>query len=165
MLTIDMVEKLNEQVKKEMEASNFYLALSSWCYQRGYDGAGKFLFDQSQEESDHARRLVTYLNETDSKVEIKSLEAPVAKYETLLQVFEAIYDHEKNITKYINDLVDHALINKDYGTFNFLQWYVSEQHEELALFRDIVDKLHLLSESNNGLHLADQYIKGIKVER
>ena len=50
---------------------------------------------------------------------------------------------------------------KDYATFNFLQWYVSEQHEEEALFRSIVDKLKMVSDSGNGPYLADQYIKGL----
>ncbi len=57
------------------------------------------------------------------------------------------------------------LTHKDYSTFNFLQWYVSEQHEEEALFRGIVDKIKLIGEHGNGLYLADQYIKNIALSR
>lgn len=55
--------------------------------------------------------------------------------------------------------------NKDYSTFNFLQWYVSEQHEEEALFRGIVDKIKLISDNGNGLYLADQYIKNLALSK
>lgn len=75
------------------------------------------------------------------------------------------YEHEQSITKSINDLVEHMLGNKDYSTFNFLQWYVSEQHEEEALFRGIVDKIKLISDNGNGLYLADQYIKNLALSK
>ena len=36
----------------------------------------------------------------------------------------------KNSLLKINELVEVTFANKDYSTFNFLQWYVAEQHEE-----------------------------------
>lgn len=165
MLSKEIISKLNEQVVKEMYAANLYLSMSSWCYEQGYDGAGKFLFDHAGEESDHAKRLITYLNETDSKVSLASIPAPKSDFKNLLEVFEATYEHEQEITKSINELVDVTLTSKDYATFNFLQWYVSEQHEEEALFRDIVNKLSMIGDNGNGLYLADQYIKNIALSR
>ncbi len=165
MLSKDVVKLLNEQITKEAYAANLYLFMSSWCYENSFDGAGKFLFDHAGEESDHAKRLITYLNETDSKVELAAIPAPKGKYKNLLEVFEATYEHEKEITKSINHLVDFTLQSKDYSTFSFLQWYVSEQHEEEALFRGIVDKLRLVGNEGNSLYLADQYIKEIAKTR
>ncbi len=159
MLSKEVVKLLNEQIAKEMFAANLYLSMSSWCFENSYDGAGAFLFEHAGEESDHARRLVSYLNETDSHVELQSIKQPEHKFKSLLDVFEKTYKHEQEITKSINSLVDHMLIHKDYPTFNFLQWYVSEQHEEEALFRGIVDKIKLVDDNGNGLYLADQYIK------
>ena len=45
---------------------------------------------------------------------------------------------------------------KDYSAFNFLQWYVAEQHEEEKLFSSILDKLNLLGEDGKGLFLVDK---------
>ena len=45
---------------------------------------------------------------------------------------------------------------KDYSAFNFLQWYVAEQHEEEKLFSGILDKLNLLGEDGKGLFLIDK---------
>ena len=165
MLSKKVVDLLNEQINKEMYAANLYLSMSSWCYENSLDGAGLFLFQHASEESEHARKLITYLNETDSHVELKEVKQPEQNFKSLLDVFEKTYEHEQSITKSINDLVEHMLGNKDYSTFNFLQWYVSEQHEEEALFRGIVDKIKLISDNGNGLYQADQYIKNLALSK
>ncbi|HCR85865.1 MAG TPA: ferritin, partial [Alphaproteobacteria bacterium] len=48
----------------------------------------------------------------------------------------------------INALVDTALTTKDFSTFNFLQWYVAEQHEEEKIFRSILDKLAMFDDKS-----------------
>ncbi|TLD79799.1 ferritin [Helicobacter sp. MIT 05-5293] len=161
MIEKDIVKMLNEQIAKEMYAANLYLSMSSWCYENSYDGAGLFLFQHADEESSHAKRLITYLNETDSKVSIAQIPAPESSFNGLLDVFEKTYAHEQKITQSINELVDFTLQKKDYATFNFLQWYVSEQHEEEALFRGIVDKIKLIGSSGDGPYLADRFIKDL----
>lgn len=76
MLSKKVVDLLNEQINKEMYAANLYLSMSSWCYENSLDGAGLFLFQHASEESEHARKLITYLNETDSHVELKEVKQP-----------------------------------------------------------------------------------------
>lgn len=161
MIADNIVKMLNEQIAKEMYAANLYLSMSSWCYENSFDGAGLFLFQHADEESGHAKRLITYLNETDSKVSIAQVAAPESNFGGLLDVFEKTYAHEQKITQSINELVDFTLQSKDYSTFNFLQWYVSEQHEEEALFRGIVDKIKLIGSSGDGPYLADRFIKDL----
>ncbi len=156
MLSKEIIEKLNEQVVKEMYASNLYLNMSSWCYTNRYDGAGQFLYEHASEESEHANKLIAYLNETDSLLTLGSIDKPDTDFKSLLDVFERTYKHELSVTKSINELVELTFSVKDYSTFNFLQWYVAEQHEEETLFRGIVDKIKL---AGNDLFAADQYIK------
>lgn len=45
---------------------------------------------------------------------------------------------------------------KDYSSFNFLQWYVAEQHEEEFLFNSILDKFRLLGEDGKSLYYIDK---------
>ncbi len=42
------------------------------------------------------------------------------------------------------------MTSQDYPTFNFLQWYVAEQHEEEKLFKSIIDKLTLAEKAAKG---------------
>ena len=159
MLSKEVIARLNDQVAKEMFASNLYLSMSSWCYTHRFDGAGAFLFEHASQESEHAKKLITYLNETDSKLKLQAIKEPESSFASLLDVFTKTYEHEVGITQSINELVDFTLAQKDFSTFNFLQWYVAEQHEEEALFRGIVDKIKLVGDSGNSLYLVDQYIK------
>ncbi len=160
MLTKEVALRLSEQVVKEMYAANLYLSMSSWCHTHMLDGAGDFLFTHATQEREHATKLITYLNETDSPLTLGAVAEPPHEFKSLLDVFEQTYEHELMVTRSINELVDFTLAAKDYSTFNFLQWYVSEQHEEEALFRGFVDKIKLCGESGVGLYHADQYIKG-----
>jgi ferritin len=48
------------------------------------------------------------------------------------------------------------LQEKDYTTHNFVQWYVSEQLEEEALARLVLDKIKLIGNDNGGLYLFDR---------
>ncbi len=59
----------------------------------------------------------------------------------------------------INDLVHISLQERDYATHNFLQWYVSEQIEEEALARNILDKINLIGDDKGGLYLFDNDVK------
>lgn len=59
--------------------------------------------------------------------------------------------HEIFVYQTINELVHISLQEKDYATHNFLQWYVSEQIEEEATARTILDKINMIGDDNRGL--------------
>ena len=67
-------------------------------------------------------------------------------------------------TQKINELAHAAMTNQDYPTFNFLQWYVSEQHEEEKLFKSIIDKLSLAGKSGEGLYFIDKELSTLDTQ-
>ena len=156
MLSSNVIKLLNDQMNLEFYSSNLYLQMSAWCEQNGFEGAAKFLSAHAAEEMQHMRKLFTYLNETGALAVITAIEAPAHEYKSLKEIFELTYEHEKLITSKINELVGKTFEEKDYSAFNFLQWYVAEQHEEEKLFSGILDKLNLLGEDGKGLFLIDK---------
>ena len=50
---------------------------------------------------------------------------------------------------------------QDYSSFHFLQWYVAEQHEEEKLFKSVLDKLGMVSNTGNGLFIIDKELKNM----
>ncbi|MGC6406515.1 non-heme ferritin [Bisgaard Taxon 45] len=156
MLSQNVINLLNEQMNLEFYSSNLYLQMSAWCEQNGFDGTAKFLATHATEEMQHMRKLFTYLNETGALAIIGEIAAPAHQYASLKEVLEITYQHEKLITAKINELVGKTFEEKDYSAFNFLQWYVAEQHEEEKLFSGILDKLNLLGEDGKGLFLIDK---------
>ena len=156
MLSANVIKLLNDQMNLEFYSSNLYLQMSAWCEQNGFEGAAKFLSEHAAEEMQHMRKLFTYLNETGALAVITAIEAPAHEYKSLKEIIELTYEHEKLITSKINELVEVTFANKDYSTFNFLQWYVAEQHEEEKLFNSIIDKFNLVGEDGRSLYFIDR---------
>ena len=156
MLSNNVIKLLNDQMNLEFYSSNLYLQMSAWCEQQGFEGAAKFLSAHAAEEMQHMRKLFTYLNETGALAVITQIDEPPHQFKSLKEVLELTYQHEKLITSKINELVGRTFEEKDYSAFNFLQWYVAEQHEEEKLFNSIVDKFKLLGDSGTALFLVDK---------
>ena len=165
MLSPTILEKLNNQVNLEFFSSNLYLQMSAWCRSKGLEGCGEFLRQHAEEEKMHMYRLFDYINETGSLAVLGSIDAAETDYESIHEVFKKIYDHECLITKAINNLVDVAMAEKDYSTFNFLQWYVAEQHEEEHLFLSILEKAEMIGTDGRGLYHIDMEMKKMSRER
>jgi len=149
-------EALNDQILKESSSSQFYLAMASWAENHGLNGTAKFLYRHSDEERFHMLKLVKFINERGGKAIIPALEKPPIDFESLENIFTRLLNHEMDVTRSINQVVDICLQEKDYTTHNFMQWYVSEQLEEEALARTILDKLKLIGTDKGGLYLFDR---------
>lgn len=161
MLTTDMINKLNEQLNLEFYSANLYLQMSAWCSDKGYEGAAAFLKAHSQEEMEHMQRLFDYLSDTGALPILGQIAAPPVTFNSIAEVFTLTYKHEQEITAEINKLAHLAMTTQDYSTFNFLQWYVAEQHEEEKLFKSILDKLDMVGESGKALFLLDKDLKSM----
>lgn len=164
MLTKKIEAALNAQVLVEAESSQFYLAMASWAENQGYNGTAGFLYRHSDEERLHMLKLVKFINERGGRAQIPAISQPPKDFKTINNVFENLLNHEVNVTKEINQVVDICLKEKDYTTHNFMQWYVSEQIEEEALARTIMDKLKLIGSDKGGLYLFDRDLENLTVQ-
>ena len=156
MLSPTMVDQLNDQINLEFFSSNLYLQMSAWCEDNGFEGAAAFMRVHATEEMEHMQRLFTYVSETGSLPILGSIDAPKSDFKTLGELFRETYEHEQMITDRINKLAHAAFTSQDYSTFNFLQWYVSEQHEEEKLFKSVLDKIELVGEDGKALFFIDK---------
>lgn len=159
------VEKaLNDQIAKEASSSQFYLAMASWAEGNGLNGTAKFMYKHSDEERFHMLKLVKFVNERGGTAIIPGLENPPTEFKTLTNVFELLLEHELMVTDSINGVVDVCLKEKDYTTHNFMQWYVSEQLEEEALARTILDKLKLIGGDSGALYMFDRDLENSAIQ-
>lgn len=155
---------LNDQVEKEASSSQFYLAMASWAENNGLNGTAKFMYTHSDEERFHMLKLVKFINERGGKAIIPALSVPPKEFKDLTNVFELLLEHEIMVTESINNLVDICLQEKDYTTHNFVQWYVSEQLEEEALARMVLDKLKLIGGDKGGMYMFDRDLENSAIQ-
>jgi ferritin len=165
MLTNALVDRLNEQINLEFYSSNLYLQMSSWCEFKGLEGCAEFLKLHAQEEMMHMQRLFNYVNETGAMAVLGQIDSPPTEFKSIVDVFKKTFEHECLVTKKINDLADAALADKDFSTFNFLQWYVAEQHEEEKLFKSILDRIEMIGTDGNGMFFIDQELKSMAAQK
>jgi ferritin len=149
-------EAINDQIAKEASSSYYYLAMASWAENHGLNGTAKFLYAQSDEERFHMLKLIKFINERGGKALIPTIAQPPSEFDSLEKVFELLLEHEILVTQSINNLVDICLQEKDYTTHNFVQWYVSEQLEEEASARNILDKIKLIDGDKGGMYMFDR---------
>lgn len=156
-------EVLNQQVEKEASSSHLYLSMASWAENQGYNGTAKFLYTHSDEERFHMLKLVRFINERGGEAIIPPIAKPPVSFDSMIKIFQSLLEHEIVVTESINNVVDVCLQEKDYTTHNFIQWYVSEQLEEEALARTIMDKLQLIGGDKGGLYLFDRDMENASI--
>lgn len=162
MLSKKIEAALNQQVALEGNSSQYYLAMASWAETIGMQGVAQFLFGHSDEERLHMLKLIRFVNERGGHGSVPSLAAPPKTFKSVQAAFELVLEHEIKVSDEINKLVETCLKERDYTTHNFLQWYVSEQIEEEALARRILDKLKLIGGDKGGLYLFDRDLGALK---
>ena len=116
---------------------------------------------QSEEERAHMIKLVKFVNERSGIVIVPQLDEPRATFNSLNELFEIFLESEMNVTQQINHVIYECLQHKDYNVHNFMQWYVTEQLEEEAVARGLLDKLNIIGDDKSGHYLFDRDINTI----
>lgn len=157
-------EVINKQIELEASSSHHYLNMASWAETQGFSGVANFLYAHSDEERQHMLKLVKFVNERGGKAIIPSLNSVEISFNNLTEVFTQLLEHEVHVTNSINEVVFICLEEKDYTTHNFMQWYVSEQLEEEALARSILDKLNMIDGDKSGIYLFDRDLENFQAD-
>lgn len=156
MISKTMEKALNEQINKEMYSAYLYLSMSAHSTHNGLDGFANWFMVQYKEEMEHAMRIYIYLQDQGSKVHLRKIDEPLSTFKDPMEMFQKTLEHEKFITKSINDLMDLAIKEKDHATQIFLQWFITEQIEEEANDNEIIGKLRLVGDKGNGMFMIDK---------
>ena len=156
MINKNVEKAINIQIRNEEHSSRIYMAMASWCEVNGFRGAADYLYKQSEEERFHMLKFIKYVNDRGGYALLSALETPGAEFASLHTVFEKVMKHEEFITNSINELYEIALIEKDYTTGNFLQWFINEQIEEESTVHGILDKMKLAGDEAGGMFHVDK---------
>lgn len=162
MISKKIEEAFNKQIMEEENASRIYLSMASWCDVNGYPGAAAFFHRQTQEERFHALKFLQYINERGGHAKLESLPQPTLEFKNIKEVFELSLEHEKYVTKCINNLYELAIEEKDYASQNWLNWFLEEQVEEETSMNDILDKIELVrmdEDGKRGFFMLDRELK------
>ena len=155
MLSEKLTKALSDQVNAEYYSAYLYLAMSAAANKMGLKGIANWLFVQAQEEMAHGTRMYQYILERCAAPAFAAIEKPPAAYAGLEEIFKAVLDHEKKVTKALNAIATLAMQESDHACYQFMMWYVNEQVEEEANATDTLDKLRLIGDNTSALITLD----------
>jgi ferritin len=129
---------LQEQVYHEFTNAQQYIAMAVY-----FDGAdlrqlAKHFYGQAVEERNHAMMLVQYLLDRDVRVEIPGVDEVRNTFNTPRDALALALDGERTVTEQVSRLVAVARDEGDYLGEQFIQWFLREQVEEMALMASLV---------------------------
>lgn len=157
-------DALNKQINEELYSAYVYLAYAAEADRLGLPGFVNWFKMQFNEELGHADRFFNYVLERNGNVQLDAIGKPEVGEETALSLFEKALAHEQHITQCIFDLKDLARAESDHATDVFLEWFVTEQVEEEANARTVIDQLKMIESNPNGLFMVDRELAGRKPE-
>lgn len=149
-------EAFNQQIKYELESAYLYLAMAAYFDAAGFEGMGRWMRAQTQEELTHAMRFYKHIIERGGEVRLQPLSITAQKWDSPLAAFQAAYEHERFITDKIHGLVRLAQAENDFASNSLLQWFVDEQIEEEESTSKVVQELKLVAEDGRGILMIDR---------
>ena len=156
MISQKLQDAINGQITKEIWSANLYLSMAFYFDKEGFNGFANWMKKQSQEEMDHAYTMANYIIKRGGTARVGQIDAVPESWNSPLEVFEKVYEHECTVSKSIDDLVDIASAERDKATQDFLWSFVREQVEEEENVRDILDQLKMVEDSKMGLYMIDK---------
>lgn len=132
MITDKLRDALERQVGHELAASQHYLGIAAYFGLENLDKWADIFYAQSQEEREHALKIIRFLIDVDKPFTFPSVAESKTSYGSAQEALQWALDNERQVTKQFKDMAEAALQEKDYTAFQFLQWFIEEQVEEEA---------------------------------
>lgn len=147
---------LNKQVGNELGASIQYIELAAYFASEGLAVLSSHFFKQSEEERQHALRIIKYIIDAGGQVEIPPIPAPKSSFTSAVEAVQLALDWENEVTSQINKLVALAVKENDYITQNMLNWFLNEQLEEVSSMDSL---LKLVQRAGQNLLYVENLLK------
>ena len=151
---------LNTQVNKEFYSAYLYLQFANYYEDEGLSGFANWYTVQAQEERDHAMLMMQYMQMHGESVTLEAIDRPDAQLKEHKDALEAGLKHEQYVTGLINTIYGAAYDVRDFGTMQFLDWFVKEQVEEENNAGTLIKKMDMFGTDAKGLYMLDQELAG-----
>ncbi len=156
LLSTELNDALNEQVGNEFGASLQYVAIAAYFDGDNLPVLARHFYQQATEERDHAMRFVKFIVDVDGNLQIPAIAAPRSQFSSAQEAVQLSLDWERTVTQQINALMDRAIKENNHIARNFLEWFVSEQLEEMASMETLLGMVRRAGDS--GLLLVESHL-------
>ena len=151
----NFADALNDQIANEFAAQMQYIGAAVHYDSETLPRLAAFFYRQAMEERSHAMMMIQYLLDVDEEVRIPDITGVQTTFEDDVAPVRASLEQEKRVGEEIYSLFELARETKDYRAEQFMQWFVKEQVEEVALMQDL---LNVVERAGDNLLFAEDYL-------
>src|SRR5688500_15449881 len=151
-----MNDAINEQIGHEFGAMLQYVAIATYFDGEGLPRLARHFYRQAEEERAHAMRVVDYVVEVGGTVAIPALPAVKSGFASAEEAVQLSLDQELTVTRQINALMDQAIAGNDHAARTMLEWFVTEQVEEVSSMETLLRMVQRAGDS--GLLFVESYL-------
>jgi bacterioferritin B len=148
-------DQLNEQISNEFAASQQYVGAAVFYDAETLPRLAAFFYRQALEEREHAMMMVRYLLDVGEEVRIPDIDSKQTRFDDNVAPVRMALEQEKVVGEEIYALFELARETKDYRAEQFMQWFVKEQVEEVALMHDL---LRVVERSSENILLVEEFL-------
>jgi ferritin len=153
-----IVDTMNQQIKSEFTASAQYVAIAVYFDDEGLPDLAGFFYRQAEEERMHGMKFVHFMLDAGVRPTIPATPELRNEFTGAADAVQYALEQEVRVTNEINNLVTIAKENKDHTSENFLQWFVTEQVEEISSMTSL---LQTIRHAGPSLLLVEDYVRRI----
>lgn len=138
-------DAINKQINMELHASYVYLALA-YQFNRhdiALNGFHKYFKENSDEEREHAQKLMRYLNDRGGQIKLSPVQAPSKfDYKTGLEALEVALKLERDVNESLIKLHRLASKHEDAHLTDFIEeHFLDEQVKAIKQLNDHITNL------------------------
>lgn len=145
-LSKEIQELLLRQLKHELQNHNAYMNFANYFGVRGFMILEEYYKERADEEYKHHTWIRKYLNENDAEYIYPTIDQFDKKVENMIDPFRITVDLEIETTQMIDEIIDQAVEEGDWASFNWLMGHDEEkgrlreeQVEEESISRTVRD--------------------------
>jgi ferritin len=151
-----LIGPFNDQIKSEFGASAQYIAIAAYFDEMSLIELAGFFYRQSEEERMHAMKFIHFMLEVGVRPTIPGIPDLKNDFDSPADAVQFALDQEIKVTDQINNLVDLSITHSDHGGNNFLQWFVTEQVEEIDTMSTLLQTIKL---AGDNLLLVEDFVR------
>lgn len=150
------VTAMNAQIQSEFTASAQYIAIAVYFDSEGLPDLANFFYRQAEEEKMHAMKFVRFLLDAGSMPIIPPTPDLRNDFQSATDAVQYALAQEMKVTDQINNLVALAVQENDHTSHNFLQWFITEQVEEVSSMSLL---LQTIKHASNNLLMVEDFVR------
>jgi bacterioferritin B len=149
------IDQLNEQIAYEFAASQQYVAIAVYYDSLTLPRLAQTFYAQAVEERNHAMMMIQYLLDRDAEVRVPAVEGPTSDFADTVAPVALALEQERGVSDQINGLLKTARDEGDFGSEQFMHWFVKEQVEEVSKMSGLLD---VVERARDNPLLAEDYL-------